>query len=172
MDFIIVVTYLLILHIREIWALQLHYFPQYCRFYCYFGPNRPHFCPRVVPSREGSNMKSGYNYQGRMYPCLKCSYLRFSGTIQSKTAKIDYFPSFLLFFLLSLKKETGIVIWPNPPGGGTKYWWILNTNTISSSLYQYGWGAPLRRENVSSASFRSTCGWDRTAYDMNWLAVF
>ena len=36
--FIIVVTYQLILHIGEVWALQLHYFPQYCRFYVFDSP--------------------------------------------------------------------------------------------------------------------------------------
>ena len=39
MHFIIVVSYQLILHIWEVWALQLHYFPQYCRFYVFDPPS-------------------------------------------------------------------------------------------------------------------------------------
>ena len=50
MLFIIVVTYQLILHIGEVWALQLHYFPQCCRFYV-FDPPSAWFWALIWPFR-------------------------------------------------------------------------------------------------------------------------
>ena len=45
MHFIIVVIYQLILHIGEVCALQLHYFPEYCRFYVKNKPFWGFFTP-------------------------------------------------------------------------------------------------------------------------------